>query len=147
VDLPEVRERKCSCDLDLLLHPAAPNDLHLLILSMICPIHRTHFGRGFAGKGRRRCYQCERENMTELDPEKITAQQRFNRVQEDLGLIYSRLKETADELQDSRSEVAALKAQIGAVPEDVHPARATPAQLSLITVDVQDQTERNGLAH
>ena len=27
---------------------------------MICPIHHTHFGRGFAGRGRRRCYECER---------------------------------------------------------------------------------------
>lgn len=27
---------------------------------MICPIHKTHFGRGFAGRGRRRCYECER---------------------------------------------------------------------------------------
>ena len=29
-------------------------------MSMICPIHKTHFGRGFAGRGRRRCYDCER---------------------------------------------------------------------------------------
>ena len=29
-------------------------------MSMICPIHKTHFGRGFAGRGRRRCYECER---------------------------------------------------------------------------------------
>ena len=28
---------------------------------MICPIHKTHFGRGFAGRGRHRCYECERK--------------------------------------------------------------------------------------
>ena len=32
---------------------------------MICPIHKTHFGRGFAGRGRRRCYECERNAMGE----------------------------------------------------------------------------------
>ena len=32
-------------------------------MSMICPIHKTHFGRGFAGRGRRRCYECERNQM------------------------------------------------------------------------------------
>lgn len=49
--------------------------------------------------------------MSELGPEKITTQQRFNRVQEDLDLIYNRLKETADELQDSRARVSELEAQ------------------------------------
>ena len=49
--------------------------------------------------------------MSELGPEKITTQQRFNRVQEDLDLIYNRLKGTADELQDSRARVSELEAQ------------------------------------
>lgn len=47
--------------------------------------------------------------MSQLGPEKITTQQRFNRVQEDLDLIYKRLKETADELQASRARVAELE--------------------------------------
>ena len=28
-----------------------------------CDIHKTHFGKGFAGRGRRRCYECERTQM------------------------------------------------------------------------------------
>ena len=52
-----------------------------------------------------------KDAMSELGPEKITTQQRFNRVQVDLDLIYNRLKETADELQDSRARVAELEAQ------------------------------------
>ena len=34
-------------------------------MSMLCPIHKTHFGKGFAGRGRRRCYECERSKMDE----------------------------------------------------------------------------------
>lgn len=30
-----------------------------------CDIHQRHFGRGFAGRGRRRCYECERNAMEE----------------------------------------------------------------------------------
>ena len=30
-----------------------------------CDIHQKHFGKGFAGRGRRRCYECERTTMGE----------------------------------------------------------------------------------
>lgn len=55
--------------------------------------------------------------MSGLGPEKITTQQRFNLVQEDLDLIYSRLKETADELQASRTRVRELEAQVSEIPD------------------------------
>lgn len=40
---------------------------------MICPIHKTHFGKGFAGRGRRRCYECERTKPMEETIESLKA--------------------------------------------------------------------------
>lgn len=50
--------------------PETMNVATVPLMSMIknyCHIHQKHFGKGFFGRGRRRCYQCERNMKTQID--------------------------------------------------------------------------------
>ena len=80
--------------------------------SNFCPIHKCYFGKGFGGRGKRRCYQCEKEQNS-MEPKVDFSIDYLGNVQSTINgercyallkplLLYSILK-TLQDIKDNMS--------------------------------------------